>query len=102
VEATVEKMEAQLKVWSLQIDDLAAKTQRPGVQAGFDAIMYIDEMKALLAIAQSKCSEFRAAGGTGRVRLTAEMDSAWNELDAAFKTGNRCRKRRRSESDADR
>ena len=85
MEAAVEKMEAQLKLWSLKIDDLAAKTQRAGVQAGFDALMYIDELKALHAIAQSKFDEFRAAGDAERARLKAEMKSAWNELDAAFK-----------------
>jgi hypothetical protein len=85
MEAAVEKMEAQLKLWSLKIDNLADKTLVVGAQAGFDTIMYIDELKALHAIAQSKLDEFRAAGDTKRARIKGEMKSAWNELDAAFK-----------------
>ena len=85
MEAAVEKMEAQLKRWEVKIDNLAAKTQTAGVQAGFDALMYVDELKALHAIAQSKFDEFRKAGDTERRRLKTEMKSAWNELDAAFK-----------------
>jgi len=85
MEAAVEKMEAQLKRWRVKIDNLTAKTQTAGVQAGFDALMYVDELKALHAIAQSKFDEFRKAGDTERRRLKAEMKSAWNELDAAFK-----------------
>ncbi len=81
----LEKMEAQLNLWSLKIDDLASKTQVAGVQVGFDALIHVDELKALHAIAQSKLDEFRAAGDTERARLKAEMKSAWNELDAAFK-----------------
>ena len=85
MEAAVEKMEAQLKRWRVKIDNLAAKTQTAGVQAGFDALMYVDELKALHAIAQSKFDKFRKAGDTERGRLKTEMKSAWNELDAAFK-----------------
>ncbi|MFH1219695.1 MAG: hypothetical protein V1694_04505 [Candidatus Eisenbacteria bacterium] len=94
--AAVEKMDAQLKLWSLQIDKLASKIQMPGVQAGFDALMYIDELKGLHAIARSKFDEFRefrAAGDAVRARLKAEMEGACNELDAAFKTGSHRRKR---------
>ena len=77
-------MAAQLKRWSLKIDHLEAKTQMAGVQASFDALMYIDELKALHAIAQSKFDEFRAAEDTERAHLKAEMKSAWNDLEAAF------------------
>ena len=92
-EAAVAKMEAQLKLWSLQIDELAVRTQMPGVRAGFEALMYIDELKVLHAIAQSKFDEFRAAGGAGQARLKTEMESACNELAAAFKIGGRRPKR---------
>ena len=103
----MDKMKARLKLRSLQIDELVAKTQMPGVRAGFDTLMYIDELKALHAIAQSKFDEFRAAGDMGRARLKPEMESAWNELDAAFKAGSRSHRRGRirragAESKADR
>jgi hypothetical protein len=85
VDATVEKMEAQLRLWGVKIDRLAAKTETGRVQARLDALMYVDELKALHAIAKSRLDEFRAAGATERARLEAEMKSAWEELDAAFK-----------------
>jgi hypothetical protein len=47
--------------------------------------MHIDELKALHAIAQSKLEEFRTAQATERARLEAEMKSAWDELEAAFR-----------------
>ena len=93
MEAAVEKMEAQLKLWGLQIHKLVAKIQKAGARARFEDLMYIDELKALHAIAQSKLDELRAAGDTRRARLKAEMENAWNELGAAFKTGSHRRKR---------
>jgi hypothetical protein len=80
----METMEAQLKLWGLKIDRLAAKTQAIGVQARFESLMYVDELKALRAIAQSKLDESRAAGGAEQARLKVELKSAWDELSAAF------------------
>ena len=85
MESAVEKMEAQLKLWSLKIDNLVAKTQLAGVEARFESHMYLDELKALHAMAQSKLIDFKAAADTRRARVEAEMKSAWNDLDAAFK-----------------
>jgi hypothetical protein len=85
MEPTVEKMDVQLKRWSLMIDHLAAKTQAAGDRAGFEAIIYVDELKSLHAIALLKLDEFRAGEDTGRARLKAEMKNAWEDLDAAFK-----------------
>jgi hypothetical protein len=85
MEPSVKKMEAQLQRWNLKIAHLAAKTQVAGVQAGFDALIYVDELKALHAIAQAKLDAFKASEDTRRTRLKAEMQSAWADLDAAFK-----------------
>ena len=90
MEAAVEKMEAQLKLWGLQIHKLVAKIQKAGARARFEDLMYIDELKALHAIAQSRLDEFRTAGDPERARLRAEMKSAWNELDTAFKNPKPC------------
>ena len=90
MEAAVEKMEAQLKLWGLQIHKLVAKIQKAGARARFEDLMYVDELKALHAIAQSRLDEFRTAGDPERARLRAEMKSAWNELDTAFKNPKPC------------
>jgi hypothetical protein len=82
----VEEMEAQLEHWSSQIDRLAAETQGAEVQARFDALMYVDELKALHAIARSKLIELQGAEDATRARLQAEMKGAWDDLDAAFKS----------------
>ena len=102
MEAAVDKMEAQLKLCSLKIDALAARTHKAGVRVGFEALLYVDELKALRAIAQAKFDEFRAAGGADRKRHEAEIRSAWNELDAAFKNPKPPPGRRAAASKADR
>jgi len=86
MEESVEKLETQLTLWSLKIDNLAAKHQKAGTPARFDAVMHVDELKALLAIAQSALLEFKAAaaGTSRRARLKAAMKRAWNDLDAAL------------------
>jgi hypothetical protein len=85
MEVAVEKMEAQLKRWSLEIEKIAAKTQGAGVRARFDALMRIDELKAAHAVAQSKLGEFKAAGETNRTRVEGELKSAWSDLVTALK-----------------
>lgn len=84
MERAVKEMEARLKHWRLKIDHLETKTQVAGVQASFEALMYIDELKALHALAQSKLDEFRAAAATDtkRARLKTEMRRALKEIEA--------------------
>jgi hypothetical protein len=89
VEGAVEKMEAQLKLWGVKIHELAAKTEKAGAHTRFDALVHIDELKALHAIAQSKLDDYKAAGDTEKPRLESEMRSAWDELDAAFRMPRR-------------
>lgn len=85
MDATMQKMEAQLKRWNARIDNLATRTQLAGVGAGFDALLYIDELKALHAIAQAKFDAFGAAKDAVRPRLQIELDQAWRELECAFR-----------------
>ena len=85
MEPVVKRMEAQLERWSLRIDQVAAKTQVAGAHAGFDAVMYVDELKALHAVAQSRFDEFRAVEDGRKERMLIQMKSALEDLDAAFK-----------------
>jgi hypothetical protein len=84
MESSVHKMGVQLKRWGLEIDRLAAETQMAGVHAEFDSLLYIDELKVLHAIAQTKFDAFRALEDTRRARLKAEMKSAWHDLETAL------------------
>ncbi len=97
MEAAMGTMEAHLRVWRTQIDELASRTQRPGAQAQFDSLMHVDELKALHAIAQSKFDAYRAAGGAERAIIKHELKRAWDELEAAFKDPKPRRKGRKSE-----
>jgi hypothetical protein len=81
----MEDLGAQLKRWSLKIDRLVDKTQMDGVRPRYAVVLYVDELKALHAVAQSKFDEFRAAGQAERTGLRAGMRSAWDDLEAAFK-----------------
>ena len=86
METTLEKREAQLKLWESQIHHLAIKTQVAGVEPGFDAVMFVDELKALQAIARSNFAEFRVARDADRKRLKAEMKKSWKDLEVALQS----------------
>jgi hypothetical protein len=97
-----QRMEAQLGLWGLKIETLAAKALTPGIPIGFETLMRIDELKALFAIAQSRFEDFRAAGHDERAGLEVEMKLASDELDAAFEKARPHRKRRNAQSETDR
>lgn len=84
MDAAVERMEAQLTHWSTKIEKLASRVQKPGAPARFEDLIYIDELKGLLAIARSKLGEFKAAEHADRARLMGDLRAAWTELVAAF------------------
>jgi hypothetical protein len=76
MEKNLVAMGAQLKLWSLKIDDMVARTQMAGVHTSFETLMYIDELKVLHATVQLKLSE--------KTLAKAELEDAWNALVAAF------------------
>jgi 5-enolpyruvylshikimate-3-phosphate synthase len=78
----LENMEAKLKLWRQKIDHLEAKSLKP---VSFDAVMYIDELRVLLAVAQLSFDQSRANGNAKRTDLEAEMTDAWSDLEDAFK-----------------
>lgn len=80
MQTLLERMEAQLVRWGTRIDQLAARSL-----SSFDALIHIDELKALRAIAQSKFDELRAAPEIERTELQVEAESAFNELGAALR-----------------
>lgn len=85
MDATVMKMEAQLTRWKSKIENHAARISAARGEPRFDALLYIDELKALHAIAQAKFDELKAAKDAERERCQDEMNRAWSELDGAFK-----------------
>lgn len=86
METSVQKMEAQLKLWRSKIDGLAAEIHMAGTRSGFDALMYVDELKVLHAIAQERFDECKSAGKAERAHLQSALMSSWDELDTALMT----------------
>lgn len=85
MEAVVEKVGAQLKLWGAKIDGLAARAEKAGSRARFEDLIYVDELKALHVIALSKLEELKTAGETRRTDLKVGVESARDELETAIK-----------------
>jgi hypothetical protein len=85
MEANVNKMEEQLKLWDAKLDVLVAKTKVAGAQAKIDHRQRIDVIKAKRAAAQMKLDEFKAAGNEKWDSFKAGIEAAWKDLELAFK-----------------
>jgi hypothetical protein len=75
---------AQLAIWGRKISELAEKVQGVDARARFEDLLFIDELKVLHAIAQSKLDELGSATDPQRAGLEVEVQSAWADLAAAF------------------
>ena len=84
-DTNVGKMEAQLKQWGAKLDDLVAKADDAGAEAKADYHRLVDDLKAKYQVAQSKLDELKAAGSDRAASFKHGMESAWNEVEAAFK-----------------
>ena len=78
-------MEAQLEVWNMTIERLAAKAVRARGQARIDSDYHVDDLKARHALALARLGEFRAAGDEVREDFRASLEIAWTDLEKAFK-----------------
>ena len=85
MDATVQKMDAQLMRCKSKIDMLTSRAQTAGVGTRFDNLQYIDELKALHTIAQTKFDALKATKAPERERCEVEMNRAWHELDGAVR-----------------
>ena len=81
----VDKLETQLKQWGAKLDELVAKADRAGTTARIDNRRRIDDLKAKVQAAQSKLDEVRTAGSERWETLKTGVESAWSELELAFK-----------------
>jgi DNA repair exonuclease SbcCD ATPase subunit len=84
-EGHVGKREAQLKRWGAKLDQLVAKAEKAGAEMKIERRKRIDDLKAKYQAAQSKLAELKAASGEKWGVLKTGVESAWNELEAAFK-----------------
>lgn len=81
----LQSMNAQLDVWAMKIEALTARYQEAGVMRRFDTVLYLDELRALHAVARCNLDAFRTAGGQERTDLEPGMKAAWDELAAAIR-----------------
>jgi peptidoglycan hydrolase CwlO-like protein len=81
----VGKLETQLKQWGARLDELVAKADRAGTAARIDNRKRIDDLKAKVHAAQAKLDEVKTAGSEKWETLKTGVESAWSELELAFK-----------------
>ena len=79
------KLETQLKQWGARLDELVAKADRAGTTARIDNRERIDDLMANVQAAQSKLDEVKTAGSEKWETLRTGVESAWSELELAFK-----------------
>jgi hypothetical protein len=86
IEANVGKMEAELKQWGAKLDKLVAKVEAAGSEAKVDYRKGVEDLKTKYRLTQSKFAEFKTAGGAKWEIFKSGVESAWNDLEASFKT----------------
>jgi thiamine monophosphate kinase len=79
------KLEAQLKQWGARLDQVVAKAEKVGMEVNAEKRKRLDELKAKYQAAQSKLGEFKAAGGEKWETFKTGVETAWSDLEAAFK-----------------
>jgi chromosome segregation ATPase len=79
------KLESQLKDWEAKLDVLVAKAEVVRAEAKSDYREHIDELKTKHRLAKAKLEELKAEGNDKWDTLKSGVESAWNELENAFK-----------------
>ena len=85
VEAHVGKMEAELKSWGAKLDALVAQADAAGTEAKIDYRRRLEDATASYKVAQSKLHQLQAAGSGKWEAFKTDIESAWSDLEAAFK-----------------
>lgn len=78
-----EKMEAQLREWSSEIDALQARAEKLEAEAKRSAIQRIEALRAQRAAAQEKLETLKGAGDKAWEDLRRGVENAWADLKQA-------------------
>jgi hypothetical protein len=81
----VGKIEARLRQLGTKLDSLAAKAAEAGADAKLDYRKQIDLIKDKHSLARSKLEAFRAANGQKWENFKEGVETAWHDLEKAFK-----------------
>jgi hypothetical protein len=84
-EKNLDRIDAQLRLWSVKVDALVARAEGAGALAAVNHRARIDELKARCAVAQARLDELRAAGRWQWRRYGSGIAQAWNDLVVAFR-----------------
>ena len=84
-EAKIGKLEAQLSHWGAKLDELMGKAEADGAEAQVDYRRHLDELKAKYHVARVKLEEFKVAGSGKWEHFKIGIESAWGDLESAFK-----------------
>ena len=79
-EAYLEKIEAQLKVWSAKIEELKAKAEKASADKKIELHQMIDDLRARKEQAQKNLNEIKAAGAETWEKLKSKTDEAMDDV----------------------
>jgi len=85
VKSHVEKLETQLRTWGMRLDEMVARVESARTQASSDYRKRLDEVKAKYKVAEMRFGELRKAGNGKWEIFQGGIESAWNDLDMAFR-----------------
>ena len=85
VESHLGKLETQLRTWGARLDEMVARAEAARTPASGDYRKRLDEVKAKYKVAEMRFGELRKAGNGKWETFQGGIESAWNDLDMAFK-----------------
>jgi archaellum component FlaC len=81
----VGKIETRLRQFGTKLDNLVAKAGEAGDEAKNEYRKQIDNIKDKHAVVQSKLNAFKAANGQKWDNFRDGVETAWHDLETAFK-----------------
>ena len=85
VAAKVARMEADLKSWGARLHKMRLQDHTAGSQPNLDYHARLDDMESKCDAAEAKLDELKAAGSTQWETLRNGIETAWREVEAAFR-----------------
>ena len=85
VDANVGKMEGELQRWAAKLGELRSRGHTVGGELNLDYHLRLDDLEAKYDAAETKLDELKAAGSARWEAFSSDIESAWSELEAAFR-----------------
>ena len=85
VEANVEKLEKQLKVWGAKLKALEVKAGKAGAEARTDFHKSIAALKTKINAAHKTLDEFKAENGGKWNVFKEHIETLWKDIEITFK-----------------